>query len=545
MSRRSLLQLMTRSIQTQLLAWLLLIILPICAAGVTAVWVVNWRMTQVVRSTLENDHRLESARIKQALAQYALGARAIAVDEKLVAALSKIGKEDSFLLQSRNSVPHLPLQWHAENIFSNALMLGSEITDLKFLLPDKTTVGKTTGFSWQPYDRSIFDEAAAQRQVKFGNAFINMKGQTLLGMVAPVFDPMEQLQGFVALEMRLGPIVDLVVQHEEFGSTYESHIAQPNANGDAEFITLLRFKRDAAFNVVVPKSKDKPINWSLESPDRQIVYEKDYRNEDSILAISTIAATGWGLVVKIDKEEAYGPVADLQRLIIFGALAAMFCTLLGWQLLARPLIVRLQNTAKAADRIAGGDFESQIMDNSSDEIGAMSRSIDSLAQDLKRDKTLRQQAEKRLQHQASHDDLTGSYNRKYLRSLVDAINKNGTVFQASILFLDLDGFKSINDTCGHHIGDELLVDVASALLKALPKRAKLARWGVGLRKVGVSIGVSTTSNNLDLARCIQAADAQMYQIKQQRKRVIDTQAKAANDLIQPKSRPQDDFKNSA
>ena len=209
----------------------------------------------------------------------------------------------------------------------------------------------------------------------------------------------------------------------------------------------------------------------------------------------------------------------------------------------------------------------------------MSRSIDSLAQDLKRDKTLRQQAEKRLQHQASHDDLTGIYNRKYLRSLVDAINKNGTVFQASILFLDLDGFKSINDTCGHHIGDELLVDVASALLKALPKRAKLARWGgdeflailpgyshqqavkvsqllgdcfdkpfqtsVGLRKVGVSIGVSTTSNNLDLARCIQAADAQMYQIKQQRKRVINTQAKAANDLIQPKSRPQDDFKNSA
>ena len=77
----------------------------------------------------------------------------------------------------------------------------------------------------------------------------------------------------------------------------------------------------------------------------------------------------------------------------------------------------------------------------------------------------RMQAEQRIWHMAHHDALTGLPNRALLldrlgQSLVQAARYDSFV---AVMFLDLDRFKSINDTLGHHIGDELLKHVAERL----------------------------------------------------------------------------------
>jgi diguanylate cyclase (GGDEF)-like protein/PAS domain S-box-containing protein len=84
-----------------------------------------------------------------------------------------------------------------------------------------------------------------------------------------------------------------------------------------------------------------------------------------------------------------------------------------------------------------------------------------------------------LSHQASHDALTGLLNRTAfdtrLQTALDSANQNGS--RHVLLFLDLDQFKVVNDTCGHAAGDELLKQVAFLFGQVLRQRDTLARTG--------------------------------------------------------------------
>jgi diguanylate cyclase (GGDEF)-like protein len=95
------------------------------------------------------------------------------------------------------------------------------------------------------------------------------------------------------------------------------------------------------------------------------------------------------------------------------------------------------------------------------------------------DITSRKALELRLAVESEHDELTGLPNR---RSAVRFIEQH--LAQAKItgtplwvLFFDLNGFKAVNDTYGHHAGDELLVKVAARARRALRDGDLLSRFG--------------------------------------------------------------------
>jgi len=89
----------------------------------------------------------------------------------------------------------------------------------------------------------------------------------------------------------------------------------------------------------------------------------------------------------------------------------------------------------------------------------------------------REQNARRLYALAHHDPLTGMYNRHEIeRSLHDAV-ASGPPSAHALLYLDLDQFKLVNDTCGHIAGDRMLQELAAELASAVPADAKLARLG--------------------------------------------------------------------
>jgi diguanylate cyclase (GGDEF)-like protein/PAS domain S-box-containing protein len=171
------------------------------------------------------------------------------------------------------------------------------------------------------------------------------------------------------------------------------------------------------------------------------------------------------------------------------------------------------------------------------------------------DITDRRRAESALAHQATHDPLTGLPNRTLLddrlRQAAGRMRRDAT--SITLFFVDLDDFKEINDTLGHHAGDQVLTEVALRLRNIMRDVDTVCRLGgdefVGLCEslpeeevdglvarmhdairvslivdgspvtVGASIGVSrTTEADVDVADLLAMADQAMYRDKKKQKK---------------------------
>ncbi|WP_052353750.1 sensor domain-containing protein [Neobacillus jeddahensis] len=91
------------------------------------------------------------------------------------------------------------------------------------------------------------------------------------------------------------------------------------------------------------------------------------------------------------------------------------------------------------------------------------------------DMTEQKIAEEKIQHLAFHDVLTGLPNRNYFTNYFDLAIARDHVTKAAILVMDLDRFKIINDTLGHDLGDQLLIEVSKRLKCSIQLNGCLAR----------------------------------------------------------------------
>jgi len=173
-------------------------------------------------------------------------------------------------------------------------------------------------------------------------------------------------------------------------------------------------------------------------------------------------------------------------------------------------------------------------------------------QSSSRDITEQQENEQSLIKQAFHDELTGLPNKALLLDRMShafAISRR-TGQAIGVLFMDLDGFKTINDTLGHHAGDNALTKVAERLIAIVRPGDTLARIGgdefvmlcagtdgargastVARRvleaferpfvldgrevRLGTSIGIATSAGEDDPNDLLERADTAMYEAKHQ------------------------------
>ncbi|WP_436535969.1 diguanylate cyclase domain-containing protein [Actinoplanes sp. HUAS TT8] len=166
-----------------------------------------------------------------------------------------------------------------------------------------------------------------------------------------------------------------------------------------------------------------------------------------------------------------------------------------------------------------------------------------------RDISDRRAQQARLAHAAAHDPLTGLPNRaEVLRVLESALRDAASGHGVALFFIDLDGFKAVNDGHGHAAGDALLVAAAERLRSGLREQDLLGRLGGDefaailtgvtdaadararagqlmadmrlpfalpeqLVTIGASIGVATGGPQTDADDLMAAADTRMYEVK--------------------------------
>jgi diguanylate cyclase (GGDEF)-like protein len=183
----------------------------------------------------------------------------------------------------------------------------------------------------------------------------------------------------------------------------------------------------------------------------------------------------------------------------------------------------------------------------------MSRNVvpDGSAVIIIEDVTERRRAEAEILHWASHDPLTGLSNRRRLREQLEQMllrQTSGAHRASAVMYLDLDGFKCINDNLGHHAGDEVLKAVAHRLEKGLRHGETVARLGGdefaivierttpaacaalarrlieqlsrpyplssgGTVTIGASVGIALTVDGETLESLLERADTGLYEAK--------------------------------
>jgi len=172
-----------------------------------------------------------------------------------------------------------------------------------------------------------------------------------------------------------------------------------------------------------------------------------------------------------------------------------------------------------------------------------------------RDVTEQHKLEEEMRHRAFHDALTGLPNRVLLQDRIaqQLASTRRTALIAGVLFVDLDDFKVVNDTLGHSVGDELLVEAAGRLHQLVRGSDTAARLGgdefallianakdtaaveaaaervvnafaepfalaTGLVTSTVTVGVATTLDSVDTDELLRHADLALYAAKSAGKR---------------------------
>lgn len=152
----------------------------------------------------------------------------------------------------------------------------------------------------------------------------------------------------------------------------------------------------------------------------------------------------------------------------------VFILLVGWFLLFldKSVLRRLERLSNAVGGVGDSGLQQRLPAESNDEIGAFGRAFNNMLDSL-------QNSQHALVHQATHDALTGLINRHQFELELDAaIEQARTPHHTHhLLFIDLDRFKIVNDSCGHMAGDKVLIEIAALMRAQLRSTDILGRIG--------------------------------------------------------------------
>ncbi|NEV64933.1 putative bifunctional diguanylate cyclase/phosphodiesterase [Thiorhodococcus minor] len=189
-------------------------------------------------------------------------------------------------------------------------------------------------------------------------------------------------------------------------------------------------------------------------------------------------------------------------LLLVGGIAAILI----WRV-AQSLSQPITEMVAAAETCANGSLDIALPVRSNDELGHLARALNTMAKELR-------VSHRRMRHLANYDVLTGLPNRHLfhdrLRHALHAADRNAR--QVGLMFLDLDGFKTINDSLGHGLGDEVLKLAASRLRETVRASDTVARLG-GDEFTVVAEGVHGIPDLLGLAEKLLAILARPYRIQ--------------------------------
>lgn len=396
--------------------------------------------------------------------------------------------QDSYLLKTgvptliahsanQKNKQYLAVKKHIDNRIGNFIK-DRDIGGVYIFGIDKKIIAKAVNgksIAMQELDTKAFEEG--KKSVYFSDIYTDgERGKHFyMTISAPLYDMNQALIGVVALETVADYFFDQIQDRNGLGESGETLIGKKS--GDSVlFLNALKYDKKAVLSKRVKMGDS--VALPIQKASSGIVgsgVSTDYRGVKVFAAWRGVSMVNWGIVAKIDSTEVLKPMAEVRRgiaitgfvLLAFGIIASLF--------LAKVLTNPIGNLKKQIEEIKNGNLDYQAIVSSTDEMSMLSRDISEIANEIKE----KAESTEKIEHQARHDQLTGLVNRmalndKIVRAIASAKHDDKAF---GLLFVDLDGFKPINDNFGHDVGDLLLKEVAVRLTRCVRSNDTVARYG--------------------------------------------------------------------
>lgn len=226
---------------------------------------------------------------------------------------------------------------------------------------------------------------------------------------------------------------------------------------------------------------------------------------EAVAGVAPVPGAGWFVVARMPADEAFVTIERTRHFVRVHAVATVVIFLLlasvGLYLVFRPLL----RAADHADRMSRGDMPlAPLPVARDDEVGHLTKAFNRLLARLI-------DSQNELARMAHHDALTGLPNRLLLADRMGQAlaRARRTRTRLAVLFMDLDGFKPINDSLGHEAGDLALVEVGRRLAAIVRESDTLSRVGgdefaLVLSDLGPDSDEASASARAVATKCMQA-----------------------------------------
>lgn len=282
-----------------------------------------------------------------------------------------------------------------------------------------------------------------------------------------------RLVALVVTESRLEPVAKVVPSPQTAGGA-DAYLVQPT-NGAGQLVTAPAGRGVGAWTRFALSDRGRvDVRAVLDRTG----YRDDVRDLDGhrvVAAMRPVAGSPWVLVVRRDARAAFALERRVAVIVALALAVVSVLALLTLLMRSRATRRRVQRITRAVAGIDGGQ-PVRIGDPRDDALGRLADRVDRLGASLAHEHDRREAVERELEYRARQDPLTGLPNRTGLEArLADLLH--GGQGGVSLLFCDMDEFKSVNDSLGHRAGDELLQVVAGRLRAALRPGDTLTRFG--------------------------------------------------------------------
>lgn len=379
-------------------------------------------------------------------------------------------------------------------------------------------------------------QALKERRPLVSHAYESVAGNLVVFISQPIFSPSGKFLGVVG-----GSVY--ILKQSVLHSIISSHF---HRDGTFAFVTdnhrrLLYHPDHTQLGEVLKRSDTADAALRGESGAMEVMSDRD---EPMIAGFAPVIGANWAVVAQQPQALTLTPLRELMTSMLLNLLPTSLVGLVliwfGATLISQPL----RQLTTSANQLSAPETPEQLR-----QVNAWYAEAAAIRQALHTGVLLLQQKLGRLSLEAQSDPLTGLANRRALEAALTVLEQADRPY--SVLALDIDHFKRVNDTHGHDVGDEALKQIAALLrqysrsedlacrsggeefilllpetspetAQVIAERIRSAVEATELPQVGrltLSIGVAHSGNDPDAV--IKAADKRLYCAKQSgRNRVV-------------------------